>query len=89
MKASIASQQIATVCRTRHLSLQTERAYIAWFERFARHAQQRPELSRELKVATFLNNLAIERNVSPSTQAQALNAIAFFYKNVMKEPSAT
>ncbi len=38
------------------------------------------------EIAEFLSNLAIERKVSASTQNQALNALVFLYKNVLKIP---
>ena len=40
----------------------------------------------EQEVADFLSHLAVEKNVSPSTQNQALNALVFLYKNVLERP---
>jgi hypothetical protein len=37
-------------------------------------------------IADFLTNLAVERKVSASTQNQALNALVFLYKKVIKIP---
>jgi integron integrase len=40
----------------------------------------------ERKVEAFLTHLAMEGNVSPSTQNQAMNALVFLYKQVLKKP---
>jgi len=37
------------------------------------------------EVQAFLNYLAVELQVSPSTQNQALNTLVFLYKNVLKK----
>lgn len=36
------------------------------------------------QVEAFLNHLAVDRKVSASTQSQALNALVFLYKDVLK-----
>ena len=38
------------------------------------------------EVADFLTHLAVERKVSASTQNQALNALVFLFKKVLKIP---
>lgn len=40
----------------------------------------------ERKIESFLTHLARERNISPSTQNQAMNALVFHYKHVLKHP---
>ena len=37
-------------------------------------------------IESFPTHLARERNVSPSTQNQAMNALVFIYKQVLKHP---
>lgn len=86
MKTKEAAEQLRNVCRFKHLSLQTEKAYLHWYWRYARFAATRQDANRETKVRGFLTHLARDREVSPSTQAQALNAIVFFYKHVVSEP---
>lgn len=44
-----------------------------------------PKLMGEEDVAKFLTYLANERQVAASTQNQALNAIVFLYKHVLKK----
>ena len=40
----------------------------------------------EPEIETFLNHLAVDRNVSASTQNQALNALVFLYRDVLGTP---
>ncbi len=40
----------------------------------------------ERKIEAYLTHLAVERNVSPATQNQAMNALVFLYKKVLKVP---
>lgn len=86
MKTKEAAEQMRNVCRFKHMSLQTERTYLHWYWRYAAFAKDRAEADRETKVRGFLTYLARDRQVSPSTQAQALNAIVFFYRHVVGEP---
>jgi len=49
--------------------------------------KSRDDLSEgEKKIETYLTFLARDRNVAPSTQNQALNALVFLYKHVLKQP---
>ena len=65
----------------------TEQAYLAWFCRFVKfHSMTDPHKLDEYSVAKFLQYLVIQRNVSASTQGQALNAIVYFYKYVLNKP---
>ncbi len=38
------------------------------------------------EIESFLTHLAVDRNVAPSTQNQALHAILFLYREVLEEP---
>ena len=38
------------------------------------------------EVTAFLQHLAVERQVTASTQNQALNALVFFYQNILRQP---
>ncbi|MBF0230535.1 MAG: integron integrase [Desulfamplus sp.] len=40
----------------------------------------------EAKIEQFLTHLAVKENVAPSTQNQAMNALVFLYKKVLKQP---
>ena len=49
--------------------------------------KSRQDLSNgEKKIEAFLAHLAVRGNVSASTQNQAMNALAFLYKKVLKLP---
>ncbi len=50
------------------------------------HNLTHPRDMAENEVREFLNHLALERNVSPNTQHQALNAINFLYSCVLDLP---
>ncbi|OGS49107.1 MAG: integrase, partial [Elusimicrobia bacterium RIFOXYB2_FULL_62_6] len=70
--------------RSRHFSLSTETIYASWAERFLRRNADTPlEKLGEAEVSRFLSSLATESHVSASTQNQALNALIFFYKEVL------
>jgi integron integrase len=70
--------------RVRDYSVRTEQSYIAWMGRFiVFHKKQHPEKLNAEAIASYLTYLAITRMVASSTQKQALNAIIFYYKNVL------
>jgi integron integrase len=79
-------EQVRNVMRFKHYSLRTERAYWDWIERFIRfHAMRHPSEMGEAEVGAFLTHLAREGKVAASTQNQALSALLFLYKEVLKE----
>ncbi|MFQ5569570.1 MAG: integron integrase [Rhodothermales bacterium] len=79
--------QVRTVCRTKHLSLRTEKAYIGWIRRFVFfHGVQHPRHLGATHVRAFINHLALNKHVAASTQNQALNALLFLYKSVLDRP---
>jgi integron integrase len=72
--------------RTRHLSIRTEDAYLAWIKQYILfHHKQHPAKLGAKDVSSFLSYLAIERHVSVSTQNQALSAILFLYREVLEQ----
>ena len=74
--------------RRRHYSIRTERSYSLWVKRYVafHKMRSREDLSDgEKKIEKFLNHLAIELTVAPSTQNQAMNALVFLYKHVLKQ----
>jgi hypothetical protein len=42
----------------------------------------------EPKIETFLTDLAVHGNVAPATQNQAMHALVFLYKRVLKHANA-
>lgn len=70
--------------RLRHLSYTTEKSYLGWIHRFVRfHGKRHPKEMGEKEIVSFLSHLAIERNCSPATQNQALNALVFLFRQVL------
>jgi integron integrase len=72
--------------RTRHYSIRTEDSYVQWAKRFILFQGKRhPSVMGAAEINEFLTHLAVERNVSASTQSQALAAILFLYRDVLGE----
>lgn len=71
--------------RLRHYSLRTEQAYVGWIRRFilANHKRHPREMG-EREVEAFLSRLATEDQVAAGTQNQALSALLFLYREVLK-----
>lgn len=79
--------QVHDVCRRRHLSPRTEEAYRYLIRQsIFFHGKRHPREMRETDGTQFLNHLAVQRDVSASTQTQALNAIVFVYRDVLVVP---
>jgi integron integrase len=77
--------QVRELMRLRHYSLRTEEAYVGWMRRYILfHGKRHPRDLGESDIARFLSNLAIEGRVAASTQNQALNALLFLYKEVLR-----
>lgn len=76
--------QVRDVLRTFHYSIRTEESYIQWIKRYIYfHDKRHPKDMGENEVRQFLTHLAVDKNVSASTQNQALSAILFLYKRVL------
>jgi site-specific recombinase XerD len=77
--------QLRNTLRRKHYSKRTEKAYIDWNKRFILfHNKKHPREMGAAEVEQFLTYLAVEQNVAASTQNQALNAIVFLYKEVLR-----
>ena len=78
--------QVRQPIRTRHYSPRTEETYVGWIKRFIFfHNKRHPAETGEKEIAQFLSSLASESHVSASTQNQALNAILFLYREVLRK----
>jgi integron integrase len=76
--------QVRIHLRSLHYSRRTEESYVNWIRRFVIfHDKTHPENLGKIELRNFLNHLAVERNVSASTQNQALQAILFLYKEIL------
>ena len=75
--------------RVRHYSPRTEAAYVAWVRRYVRFCGLRhPTALGEADVERFLTHLAVRGRVAASTQNQALAALLFLYREVLRLPHA-
>ena len=79
--------QVRSAIRTKHYSPRTEEAYWHWIKKFILfHNKRHPNDMGEAEISAFLSHLAVNRNVTASTQNQALSALLFLYKEVLKKP---
>ena len=77
--------QVRTALRTRHYSIRTEEAYIGWIRRYILfHKKRHPQEMGSKEINAFLSHLAEKRGVAAATQSQALNALVFLYKHILK-----
>lgn len=77
--------QLRQQIRVRNYSIRTETVYAEWAKRFIRfHRYRHPAEMGAAEIEAFLTHLAVTRNVSASTQNQALAALLFLYKEVLK-----
>lgn len=70
------------VIRFKQMSVATERSYLGWIKRYAYWVLSHPSGTHGEKLRNYLTHLACDRNVSASTQSQALNALVFLYREV-------
>jgi len=62
----------------------TEKTYAYWNKEYILfHDKKHPKDMGKKEIEEFLTHLAVDKNVSPTTQNQAFNAILFLYKEVL------
>ncbi|PAY00579.1 hypothetical protein CKO50_15130 [Pseudoalteromonas sp. HM-SA03] len=72
---------IAELMLTKQYSLRIVDTYLKWISSYIRfHDKRNPASMDDNKVVEYLDYLVLKRNVSPKTQATALNALSFLYK---------
>lgn len=77
--------RVREAMRVRHLSPRTEEAYTHWIRRYILfHRKRHPAEMGEVEINAFLTDLAVHKQVSPSTQTQALCALLFLYRTVLE-----
>ena len=76
--------RVREAARVHHLSYRTEQAYVDWVKRFVLfHGKRHPRHMGKSQVEAFLTHLAVEGQVTASTQNQALAAMPFLYRHVL------
>ncbi len=79
--------RVRIACRARHYSPRTADAYHDWAERYIRfHKIRHPNTMAEPEVNAFLTHLAVDRDLAPSSQNQAMAALLFLYAAVLEKP---
>lgn len=82
-------EQVHDEMRRRHYARRTEKAYRGWILRYVRfHGLQHPSDLGETDVRQFLSHLAVDRGLAASSQNQALNALVFLYRRVLRQELA-
>lgn len=78
--------QVRHEVRVRQYAYSTEKTYVHWVRTFVLfHGKRHPREMGPLEVKAFLTHLAVNRNVSASTQNQALCALVFLYRHVLEQ----
>ena len=78
--------QVRDLIRLKHYSIRTEQAYLGWIRRFILfHHKRHPREMGKAEIEAFLTHLAVQENMAASTQNQAMNAILFLYRHVLKQ----
>jgi hypothetical protein len=77
--------QIRDAIRLKHYSYRTEQAYVGWIKRYIYfHDVCHPSEMGAPEVEAFLTHLAVKEHVAASTQNQALRALLFLYREVLR-----
>lgn len=80
-------QRYRAALSARHYSDRTKQSYEHWLQLFLDANKDRsPKILGGAEVNAFLSRLAVDENVSASTQNQALAALLFLFRNVLDIP---
>lgn len=78
-------EQVEEEIRVRHYSYRTGVTYWKWVKRYILfYDKKHPSEMGAEEIQNFLSFLATKRRISASSQNQALSALLFLYKNVLK-----
>ncbi len=78
--------QVRDAIRVRHYSYRTEEQYVFWVRRYILfNGKRHPRELGAVEVEAFLSSLAVHGNVAAATQNQALAALLFLYRHVLKQ----
>lgn len=84
--------QLSAACRTMNFARSTEECYRNWVLDYLRFHKVRagqwvhPQQLRELEITHYLSYLAVQRKLAASSQSQAMCALVFLYRAVLKQP---
>jgi len=78
--------QVRDAIRLKHYSIRTEKAYVSWIKRYILfHTKRHPNEMGSAEIEAFLTYLAVDQHVAASTQNQALSALLFLYREVLRK----
>ena len=78
--------QLRDAIRLKHYSIRTEEAYVSWARRYILfHNRRHLKDMGSQEIEAFLTHLAVDQKVAASTQNQALNALLFLYRHVLRQ----
>jgi integron integrase len=78
--------QVRDTIRLKHYSYRTEESYVQWIRRYILfHGKRHPLEMGSAEIEAFLTDLAVNQQVAASTQNQALSALLFLYRAVLKQ----
>jgi integrase len=78
--------QVCDAIRLKRYANSTEKTYVYWAKRFVLYHNKRHPLEMgEKEISEFLTHLTVEENVAASTQNQALSALLFLYRDVLRK----
>ena len=79
-------EQVRARMRASRYSRRTEQAYVDWIRRYVLYHERKHPQNGEAEVSAFLTHLAVAKNVIASTQNQALHALVFLYRHILRKP---
>lgn len=80
---------IQTHMHLHHYAKRTITTYLYWIRQYILfHQKTHPEKLDETHVTAFLSHLANDKHVASKTQATALNALVYLYKEIIQRPLA-
>jgi integrase len=78
-------EQVKDILRAKHYSPRTEETYVDWIKRYILfHEKRHPKEMGEKEIQEFITHLATQANLAASSQNQALSAIIFLYRHVLR-----
>lgn len=80
-------QLISDTMYERRYAKRTIETYLIWIKGYIYfHQKQHPAHMGDSEVEAYLNHLVLKNDVAASTQSTALNALAFLYREIIKQP---
>jgi integrase len=76
--------QACDAIRVKQYAYRTEETYVQWLRRYILfHNKRHPKEMGKAEIEVFLTHIAVEGQVSASTQNQAFSAFLFLYREVL------